>query len=444
MSGRTLIRIIASAVLLGSAAFTAKSQAFTSYTPYSIFGVGDIADPGTAYNRSMGGVGIAGRSNRFMNVLNPAAVTARDSLAFMADFTVSGGSRFFTQGDMSSISNTFNISNCSISFPIWKSSAMMVGIQPYSSTGYGYSFAYDDPSIIGRTGPVKYSATGQGALYNAFVAAGVTFFKRISFGAQASYIFGQTDKNYYGTFSDSSFNGVKNGNSLQLSGVTGKFGIQYEQPVGTKGSLTVGATYQLETDIKGYVENYSFSSGTAASDTLYYRVDTLANRPDRVRLAGEIGVGISYKHADKWMVEFDYTRSDWTRSGLGNVEGFRGNTSSSSSSSVFTTSISDSYRVGFEYVPNRNDIRYFYKKIAYRGGAYYRNEYYLLDGNKVNSMGITIGATIPVFRWYNGLTIAVDFGQRGTICDNMIRERYINFSVGMNIFDIWFQKPRYE
>ena len=59
-------------------------------------------------------------------------------------------------------------------------------------------------------------------------------------------------------------------------------------------------------------------------------------------------------------------------------------------------------------------------------------------------MGITIGATIPVFRWYNGLTVAVDFGQRGTLSDNLVRERYVGFSFGMNIFDLWFQKPRYE
>lgn len=444
MSGRILNRILFCAALFCSAAFTARSQAFTSYAPYSIFGVGDLATPGTAYNRSMGGVGVAGRSVRFLNVMNPASVTARDSLSFMADFTVSGAFKTFGQGDLKSANNTFNINNCAISFPIYKSSAMMIGIQPYSSTGYGYSFAYNDPSIIGRTGAVTYSASGQGAIYQAFAAAGVTFWKRISLGAQFNYYFGQTEKNYYGTFADSSFNGVKNGNNIQLNGASGKFGIQFEQPVGTKGSLVVGATYSMETKLKGYVESYSFSSGTAASDTLYYRVDTLANNYGKVKLAGELSVGVSFKYDDKFVAEFDYSRSDWSHSGLDNTEGFMGNRNSSATSSSFKASTTEAYRLGFEYVPNRNDIRYFYKKIAYRGGLYYKNDYYLLDGHKVSSMGITIGATIPVFRWYNGLTVAVDFGQRGTLSDNLVRERYVGFSFGMNIFDLWFQKPRYE
>lgn len=59
-------------------------------------------------------------------------------------------------------------------------------------------------------------------------------------------------------------------------------------------------------------------------------------------------------------------------------------------------------------------------------------------------MGITLGATLPVFRWYNGLSFGVEFGQRASLTGNLTRERYVNFSIGINIFDIWFQKPQYE
>ena len=67
----------------------AQDGTYGSYSPYSIYGIGDISKEGTAYNKSMGGVGIATRNRRFINYLNPAAVTARDSLAFMADFGLS-------------------------------------------------------------------------------------------------------------------------------------------------------------------------------------------------------------------------------------------------------------------------------------------------------------------------------------------------------------------
>ena len=59
-------------------------------------------------------------------------------------------------------------------------------------------------------------------------------------------------------------------------------------------------------------------------------------------------------------------------------------------------------------------------------------------------MGITLGMTLPVFRWYNGLSIGVDMGQRASTRGGMVRERYATFVIGFNIHDIWFQKPRYN
>ena len=44
----------------------------------------------------------------------------------------------------------------------------------------------------------------------------------------------------------------------------------------------------------------------------------------------------------------------------------------------------------------------------------------------------------------NGLTVGVDFGQRGSLSGAMIRERYVNVSVGFNLFDIWFRKYQYD
>ena len=445
MSGKIFNSLFVCAALLLCAGTVANAQAFTGYAPYSIYGVGDRSMPGTAYNRTMGGVGIAGRTPRYVNIINPAAITARDSLSFMADFSLSGDNKLFTQGGSKSAVNTFNLLDCVMQFPIYKSLTAMFGITPYSSTGYGYSFDYDDPAIVGRTGNISYSATGKGALYQTFGALGFTVLKRLSLGAEAIYYFGSTEKTYYGTFSDASYNSVQNGQNIQLSAISGKFGIQYEQPVGTKGKLVAGATYTMGTNLRGYLEDYSYAAGSAAAvDTLYHYVDTLHNNPHKLKLASEIGVGISYTHADTWMMEFDYTLSDWTGCGFDGTAGFCGNSHSTATTSAFTAAKSEAFRFGFEIVPNRNDIRYYMKKVAYRAGAYYKNEYYLLDGHKINSMGVTLGATFPINRGYNGLTVGVELGQRGTVSDNLIKERYINFSVGMNIYDRWFHKQRFE
>ena len=59
-------------------------------------------------------------------------------------------------------------------------------------------------------------------------------------------------------------------------------------------------------------------------------------------------------------------------------------------------------------------------------------------------MGITLGVTLPVFRWYNGLSLGVDFGQRSANRNGLIREQFVTFNIGFNIHDVWFQKPRYN
>ncbi len=440
MKRKIFIDFLLPAVILAVCAPLAGAQTFGSYTPYSIFGVGDLSGGGTAYNKSMGGVGIAARNHRFLNPLNPAAVTARDTLAFMADYSLLQDNRIFRQGSTRSASNTMNIGDLMMSFPLWRSTAMSIGLTPFSSTGYGYSYNVSDPYVIGNTGNITYTAAGQGSVYQIFAGIGTSFWRRLSVGAQFLYLFGKTDKTYIESFSDASYNGASNGHILQLRAPAAKVGVQYEQPVGTKASVVIGATYRTQARLGGSVESFRYSTGTAASDTLYYKLSV----PDRVMLASEKGAGLSFRYADKFMAEFDYTRSDWRSSGLDTAEGFTGNLTAGAGRSVFTTSLSEAYRLGFEYVPNRNDIRYYWRKIAYRAGAYWKNEYYLLDGAPVNTMAVTLGATLPVFRWYNGITFGMEFGQRGVLKDSMVRERFINFSVGFNLFDIWFQKFSYD
>lgn len=436
MSRRILNSWFLTALLSVCAAFNARGQAAGTYTPYSMYGVGDLSQPGSAYSKTMGGVGVAVRNNRYINLINPAAVTARDSLAFMTDFSVFNDNKIFRQGEIKSASNTFNIGDLAMSFPIWRSSAMMVGIMPYSDTGFDYGFRYADPDLIGRTGNIDYSATGSGSIYKAFAAAGVTFFRRLSLGVQWNTYFGQITKTFYTDFADASYNSIRNGTTGSITGNNFKFGLQYEQPLGTKHSLTVGATYSTPTKLTGTMESSRFSGGSASSDTLYYKLDQLG-KDSQVYLAGEMAVGISFQERGRWMVSFDYTRSDWRSSGLDGARGF-------TASSIFAASVAETYRVGFEIVPNINDIRYYMNHVAYRLGGYHKKEYFLLNGQPVTATGITLGFTFPIVNRYNGLTVGVDLGQRGSLTGEQIRERYINVSLGFNLFDIWFRKMQYN
>ena len=420
----------------------AQSGTYGAYSPYSIYGVGEISKQGTAYNRSMGGVGIAARNNRFINITNPAAVTARDTLSFMADFGLTQKNTLFSQSSLRSAKNTFNIYDFAMSFPIWRSSAFMVGITPFSDVGYDFSHTEKDPKIIGNTGNITYDSYGTGSVYQLFLSAGATFWKQFSVGAELIYYFGNIDKVTNMDYSDASYRSINSGSDLAIRGVTGKFGLQYEQKLGGDVSMVLGATYRLGTNVRGYATNYQYANQSSLSDTLSFKVDTLKHTG--LRFGDELGVGIAIKGGDKWSAEFNYTRSDWRNTGMDAAPGFavKGNMN-------FTGAVSQSFRAGFEIVPNRNDIRYYMRRCAYRAGVYLDQEYYKVNGNHVNTYGLTLGVTLPVFRWYNGISVGVDFGQRAYNSKhynnkNIIREQYVAFNLGFNIHDIWFQKPRYN
>ncbi len=145
------------------------------------------------------------------------------------------------------------------------------------------------------------------------------------------------------------------------------------------------------------------------------------------------------KGGDKWTAEVNYIRSDWSSTGMDKVIGF-----ANVGNAVFSATTSQSIRAGFSYVPNRNDIRYYRRRVTYRAGAYWDQAYCKIDGNDLNAVGLTFGATLPVFRLYNGLTVGMDFGQRGSKANGLVRERYVSFNIGLNIHDIWFIKTRYD
>lgn len=437
-----MIRKIEKAVALTvflviSICVSAQDGTYGAYSPYSIYGIGDISKEGTAYNKSMGGTGIANRNKKFINYLNPAAVTARDSLSFMADFGLVQNNTIYRQGDLRSAHNTFNIYNFVMSFPIYRSSAFMVGITPYSDVGYDFSSIETDPGIIGNTGNISYDSYGTGSIYQAFVGAGVTFWKRLSVGAEAIYYFGNLDKITNMDYSDASFRSLNSGSELTVRGLTGKFGLQYEQKLGGNVSMIIGATYKMGTGMKGYSKNFRYANQSSVTDTLRYSVDTLA--ASGMRFGDELGIGISIKGGEKWTAEFNYLRSDWRKSGFDSAQGF-----AVVGDSKFSSTVSQSFRAGFEIVPNRNDIRYYFKKCSYRAGVYYDQAYYKMDGNNVNSMGITLGITLPVYQWHNGISLGVDLGQRASTRNDMIRERYATFFIGFNIHDIWFRKIQYD
>ena len=402
---------------------------YSGFSPYSVYGTGLPHDGGTAWNRGMGGIGIAARNRRFINIENPAAVSARDTLSFMADFGLSSRLGAFSLDGKANVGNTFNVDDFVISFPMWNHSGMMIGLTPVSDVGYNVSATGMDMNTGGTN---TSSSFGNGGLYQLFAGAGATFWNRLSLGLQGGFVFGSVGKLCTTTYQSSSVRSTVKGDSLQVNAFNLKAGLQYEQPLSTNSSLIFGATAQFSLPMGGHVISF-------------WQAGNEKNRSERelsgegLRLPDRLGAGISYRRADDFSAELDYGLIDGTRTGFDRAEGF----SNVGMSGDFAGSIGHSVRAGLEWTPNRNDIRYFLRRCTYRAGVYYVQTPFTVNGSSIDDLGFSLGMTLPVFRYYNGFTLGVSAGRRGW-APGQIKEYYAAFSIGMNIFDIWFQKPRYE
>lgn len=440
-------RFLISAVLLAVFVFSAAAQdhtgAYVGYTPYSMFGIGQLAPQGTGFNSAKGGVGIADRNVRFINLQNPAAVTARESKSFMMDVGLRQGNTVMEanaaacgvsgDGTVRSANNTFNMNDIVLSFPIKGSAAFKFGIMPYSNVGYNFLSEETSSELLSGIGDIRYAHNGSGGTYQIFLGAGYTFLKRFSVGVDGYYYFGNINHNSYASISSTTttYRGISTGWYYSLSGLGAKFGLQYEQPVGKQRAILFGATYSIPTRLGGEMVEYTFGELSSSTDTLHYNVSGVKGYD----IPAELGLGITYKHSDKLTIGFDYRQQDWSNTDFGPMP---------NDNYSFSTANAQSFRLGAEWTPSRYDVRYYFKTLTYHAGLYYDRSYMAVNGHQVAAKGITLGVTFPVFRYYNSITLGIDLGQNGTLDNDLIRERYLKFTLSFNFHDIWFIKQLYE
>ncbi|MCF0173467.1 MAG: hypothetical protein HUJ91_07065 [Bacteroidales bacterium] len=431
------ITIIIAALALSFVPKVSNAQeniAYDAFSPYSIYGLGLLEMTGDQNTLAMGGIGIGDRSAAYINLLNPAAVTCRDIQGFMLDFGISQKNIFYEanradgSGKATSVSNLCNIHHVVASFPITRKIAFQAGVMPFSSTGYYFQDRIYEDQVIVEIGDVQYAKQGKGGTYQCFLGAGWEVAKNLNIGAEGILYLGNTEHSSVTAFTtNSSYRTIQRSWDIVSRGFGAKLGAQYTADLGKNTALTLGATYKVGSKLKGE-QNLSTiaTSGT---------VDTIASTPTTIkyRIPCEVGAGFTLRKNDRWMVGADYVWQNWSGSTFDPTPGID-----------FSTCQTHSVKIGGELTPSKYDIRYYMRRVTYRAGAYYNQGYMAIGGTRIDSRGVTLGASFPVFTAGTSLALAIDLGQMGTLSNNMIRERYVKFTMGLNLYDVWFKKSLYN
>ncbi len=437
----TLSLLLAS--LFGTAAI-AQEASINVFSPYSMYGLGEINQPGSQAARSMGGAGVAQRTPAAVNLLNPAAYSVTMNRSVLFNFGLEAQNYYLSQpksnGAMAKSSyNTVNFHDIALQLPLAKKLGMGFSLTPYSSVGYRLY----GREVLPDVGLAEYDYEGEGDITQVKLGIGWEIFKNFSIGAAAQYYWGNIDRYFTMTIipytgdGSMSYPATKGTHIYSVSRFKGQFGFQYSPLYNRKNILTIAATYDLGGDLKPRVTNEITINGNFESDA------KAEEGYLEVRLPGQVVAGIHYEN-NKVAISADYVYQNW---------GSR-NQSTEPAAGGFPVAYCDTHTVKFgaEWTPNRNDVRLFLRRWHYRAGFNYGDYHQMFGGKRVPQYAVTLGIGIPVkFGGFSSIDVGMEYGCRGNheiIAQNvgMIRQRYLKFSVAFSLFgeDYWFVRPKYD
>jgi hypothetical protein len=423
---RTYSKLLLLATLI-STAFTVYSQSITTYSPYSRFGIGEIRNRGYANNKALGGISQGLRSGKTINFLNPASYSAQDTMSFIFDFGIEAQGVDYRTNSQSHFNSGGNLHHLAIQFPLAKWMGASLGIQPFSNVGYRIKDIEMDPYLLSTIGPIKYYYDGKGGITQSYLGLSLEPFKGFSVGANMSYFFGAIEHSTEIVFPNyTPYNNTRRLNSIVVRDIAFSFGAQYAFSLGAEKEykFVLGATLDNETALNA--RQVSFISNPIINDTIQY----YENEKGTIDFPKNFSGGFSFGYKNIFLIGADYTTQDWTQAKFLNVND--------------SLTKSQTLRVGIQYTPNPTDLRSYLKRISYRAGFYYSNTYLQLRENQINDYGITFGVGLPFRRSNTTFNISTEFGRKGTLSDNLIRETYGIVNIGFTFYDFWFVKRKYD
>ena len=159
-----VIKLLVAVAALFPVVAAAQTSSINAFSPYTMYGIGEVNTPGTLQMRSMGGVGVAMRSTGVVNLLHPAAYCAAQPKTFLFNFGLEGQNYYNSQTinnvNKSTVYNTFNFHDVAFQLPVAKGLGLGFSLTPYSSVGYRTKYYHEyDPTdpVFGEMGNVQYT-----------------------------------------------------------------------------------------------------------------------------------------------------------------------------------------------------------------------------------------------------------------------------------------------
>lgn len=426
------IGILLSGLVLFSSVSTTLSQTRTS-SPFSRFGIGEINHGGFGRNNAMGGTGIGIRSSQHLNNLNPASYTAIDSLSFFFEVGVSGNRQTIKTGGGSQSFSDMNYDYFAFGFPISRKIGLSFGLKPASNAGYNFETIHNR-----EANPTLQTAMGTGNFSNLYGGIAYKVSPALSVGAHASFWFGKIKHSSFHEFLADRTNTFTYGSKHEhhMSNLFLDFGVQHTTTLSENQKLVLGATFRPSLPVNAETTSIkSKGMDFTASENLFAFGDTLSYSyvswgDESFKMPTSFGVGASYVIDGKLTLAADYSSQLWGENKFPDDYTQTANTSMMA--------------FGAEFIPNERTATRYYQRIRFRAGAYYNEDYLMINGYQLRDFGMSFGLGLPLRRTNTSINVGLQMGSKGTAQTGQLSENYTRFTLNFTMHEFWFMKRRFE
>lgn len=414
----------------------------TTQSPYSRYGIGNVKSLALPQYRAMGGISTAvfsptGYSN--INMLNPSSYAGINLTT--VDIGATGTFNNLKRDGASETSFNGTLSHVALAFPVTTRSALSFGVIPYSELGYQFLNKATLSNAGGTTTQdVNYVYAGEGGLTKAYFGYGYQFGQHLRLGANAEYIFGNLLQTRSSELLDQTNTiNARMETKNSVGGVSFSYGAQYNIPLNTKTSVTLGYSGSSSSSINSersfVVTQYTKDATTGAALSAFDTLVNTSNPKAQLKLPLIHNFGISIQKYNQWLIGADYRTGKWSDLSIGNEQ----------------QGLQDTYgfSVGGQITPDINSIGSYFNRVDYRLGFTYDKTYVQLNQQDIKQMAITFGfglplAPSPTRSSFYKMNITTELGRRGSMTDGLLQENYINLHLGFTLNDRWFRRFKFD
>jgi hypothetical protein len=404
---------------------SAQSSAATS-SPYSRYGIGDLQFRGFAQNFAMGGLGQGLRNASGINFLNPASYSA----VTLTTFEGAVNTNFITyrNSSLSQQANTTNLAYLALAFPVSKKWGLSAGLIPFSNVGYQIVTRETADSI----GNIQYEYSGSGGVNRFYIGNAFALTRNLSLGLNVSYLFGSINRVRTVDFlgHPNRFN-LRVTNRTNVGGFHFNYGLQYSRELKNGYSFVAGLSGTVSSRVRA--TRSELGERFDGEGTVGAPLDTVTELPDQkgfLTFPAQLGGGLMLRN-NRFMAGIDYSVQNWSQyREFGEAAGYMSNSSQLSA--------------GLQFTPNPDALRNYLNIVQYRAGARYSDTYLKLNGVQLSEYGVSAGVGLPLRKVLATINLSAEYGRRGTLENNLIREEYWRLNLGFTFNDKWFIKRKVD